>query len=194
MSDSTSIETARLLLNKVCEADFLQLAGLWKNKTVRKYLGGTIPDYLINERLKVIENHWSKNGFGQWAVSIKSTNQITGICGFHHSEDGIEITYMFFPEWWGKGIAYEAVIASLSYGFMNLNFEKIIAITQQANHRSRHLLEKSGMKCVKFFNRFNAQQCLYEALKCAYVDGAHHDNANDYEIKTRECGDEYVFQ
>ena len=49
MSHSASIETSRLVLNQVFEADFLQLSGLWKDELVREYLGGIIPDYSIKE-------------------------------------------------------------------------------------------------------------------------------------------------
>lgn len=45
----------------------------------------------------------------------------------------------------------------------------------------------------------HADEDVSEALchpngRRGYVDGAHHDNANDYEIKNRECEDEYVSQ
>lgn len=164
MHHSRSIETARLILSQPNDSDILYLRDLWKNKLVREYLGGVIDDNLINERIKSIQNHWREKGFGLWTSSIKNTLQITGICGLHHSEDGIEISYMFSPEWWGKGLAHEAITASLNYGFNLLNFEKIIAITQEANYRSCCLLEKVGMQLINSFIRFDQKQCLYEAL------------------------------
>ena len=71
---------------------------------------------------------------------------------------------MFFPEWWGKGLAYEAITASLNYGFLHLNIGKIIAITQEANSRSCSLLEEVGMSLTDTFIRYDEKQCLYELL------------------------------
>ncbi|WP_058477289.1 GNAT family N-acetyltransferase [Legionella steigerwaltii] len=159
-----SIETARLMLRKPNQLDFLSLANLWKNETVRKHLGGVVNDNIINERINSIQNHWHSTGFGLCTVLRKNTTQIIGICGLHHSDEGIEISYMFFPKWWGQGFAYEAITASLNYGFVHLNIGKIIAITQEANSRSCYLLEKVGMRCVDTFIRYDAQQCLYELL------------------------------
>lgn len=159
-----SIETAKLILRKPEPSDFLHLVHLWKNEAVRKYLGGVVNDGMVNARIKSIQNHWESMGFGLCTVLSKNTQQIIGICGLHHSEDGIEISYMFFPEWWGKGLAYEAITASLDYGFLHLNIGKIIAITQEANSRSCSLLEEVGMSLTDTFIRYDEKQCLYELL------------------------------
>lgn len=89
-------ETQHLSLWRPMISDELILRGLWKNEKVRNHLGGIISDESIDEKILAIQNHWNKYEFGQWAVCEKTANAIIGICGLHHSEDGIEISYMFF--------------------------------------------------------------------------------------------------
>ncbi|HAU0368130.1 TPA: GNAT family N-acetyltransferase [Legionella pneumophila] len=164
MSYFKTIETIRLLLRRPETSDIFALQFLWRNEIVRKYLGGVIEYKLIEEKIKSIQNHWDEHGFGLCAVAAKNSKEVLGLCGLHHSNDGVEISYMFNPEWWGKGIAREAIVATIEYGFNNLKIKKIIAITQDSNQRSCSLLERVGMQCSRKFQRFNAQQCLYELM------------------------------
>lgn len=59
----------------------------------------------------------------------------------------------------------EAAIACLNYGFTTMKDNSIIAITQEANHRSCRLLKAIGMKNIKTFRRYNASQRLYEVTR-----------------------------
>ena len=90
---------------------------------------------------------------------------MVGLCGLHYSEDGIEISYMFFPQFWGQGLASEAVIACIDYGFNTFKMEIIVAITQEMNIKSCQLLDKIGMCHINTFERFNATQRLYRFIR-----------------------------
>lgn len=164
------IETSRLSLCRPTSEDFSVLTDLWRSEKVREFLGGTVSDDVIQQKMVALENHWNIYQFGQWVVFEKRFNQIIGICGLHHSDDGIELSYMFFPKFWGKGFAREAVLASLDYGFNLLKIETVIAITQAANIKSSTLLNKIGMKHIKNFECFNATQCLFELKSGGWRD------------------------
>ena len=92
---------------------------------------------------------------------------------FTTSEEEIEISYMFFPAIWGQGRATEAVSASLNHGFDHLRFEKIIAITQEANRRSCRLLEKVGMHHLHNICLWNATQRVYEITRVWWLGNLH---------------------
>jgi len=98
-----------------------------------------------------------------------SSTQIIGLCGLHHSDEGIEISYMFFPAFWGRGRATEAASTSLNHGFRLLGFDRIVAITQEANHASCRLLEKVGMHHIHNLCRWNATQCVYELTQAEWL-------------------------
>jgi ribosomal-protein-alanine N-acetyltransferase len=109
IDNTMEIETARLFLTKPTDNDFIILENLWRNEQVRKFLGGTLDDEMINHRIADLREHWQRHNFGQLVVYEKASNLIIGLCGLHNSDDGIEISYMFFPESWGKSFASEAV-------------------------------------------------------------------------------------
>ena len=72
---------------------------------------------------------------------------------------------MFFPTYWGKGFAGEAVLATIDYGFNTLKLDTIIAITQEMNIKSCQLLDKIGMNHINTFVRFDATQRLYRLIR-----------------------------
>ena len=160
-----TIETTRLFFRQPTPGDHVILDNLWRNEKVRSFLGGTVTEEAITQRLTTIHNHWNLHHFGLWVILEKTTNKIAGLCGLHHSEDDIEISYMFFPHFWGKGYAREAVITSLDYGFSTLQIDTIVAITQAANIKSRQLLDIVGLQYLNEFERFDAIQCLYKITK-----------------------------
>ena len=155
------IETPRLLLRRPTNDDMLIAENLWLDEKVRQFLGGIISDDLIKQKAVELQNHWDLYQFGQCVVFDKTAKKIIGLCGLHHSKDGIELSYMFFAECWKNGFAREAATACIDYGFNTLKFNKIIAITQEANIKSCQLLQMIGMEHIKSFERFNAQQCLF---------------------------------
>lgn len=63
--------------------------------------------------------------------------------------DAIDLGYRFLPEYWGKGLATEASLAILDYGFNTLNIETIIAIAMPENRASTRVMEKVGMRFDK---------------------------------------------
>jgi len=156
------METTRLSLCRPTPQDILTLENLWRDEKTREFLGGIVADDIISQRILEFNHHWEVHKFGQCTVFEKSSKKIIGLCGLHVSDDGVEISYMFFPQFWGNGFAREAALASVDYGVNKLKIETIIAITQAANLKSCKLLTKIGMKHINSFERFNATQCLFE--------------------------------
>ena len=162
-------ETIHLFLRRPTPEDALFLKDLWKNEKIREFLGGTLLDDVIAEKITALQAHWDRYEFGLWSVWKKDLECLIGLCGLHHTQDGLELSYLFFPEYWGQGLAKEAACASLNYGFTVLKQDAIISITQEANLRSCRLLEAIGMKPIHKFKRFNALQCLYKVHQEGYL-------------------------
>ena len=164
------IETTHLRLLRPTAVDALTLRNLWRNERVRQFLGGVvISEEVIEGKIASLHQHWAKHGFGQWTIYEKDAGQIIGLCGLHHSDEGIEISYMFFPAFWGRGRATEAASTSLTHGFRLLGLERIVAITQEANHGSCRLLEKVGMHHSHNLWRWNATQRVYELTQAEWL-------------------------
>ncbi|MBS0289763.1 MAG: GNAT family N-acetyltransferase [Proteobacteria bacterium] len=174
------IETARLVLREPLKEDAVILGYLWLNEIVRAFLGGTIENEQVLEKINNLLLHWQRYKFGLWVICEKGTHEVTGLCGPHYSNDGIEISYMFFAKFWGKGFATEAVKTTIDYCFDKLNIESLIAITQKANIKSCSLLEKLRLRHIKDFDRYNAVQSLYKITKKEWEVYKNEKLNNDY--------------
>jgi RimJ/RimL family protein N-acetyltransferase len=57
-----------------------------------------------------------------------------------------EIGYWLGEEYWGLGIATEAVLAVVDYGFQTFDIHRIFAGVFERNSASMRVLEKAGFK------------------------------------------------
>lgn len=55
----------------------------------------------------------------------------------------------FLPEFWHRGLAYEASAAMLNYAFKTLKISSVIAGHNPHNSASQNLLYKLGFKFIK---------------------------------------------
>jgi RimJ/RimL family protein N-acetyltransferase len=94
-------------------------------------------------------NSYRKNGFGRWAVVLKETSQVIGICGLIWLDADIgrvpEIGYMFNRAFWHKGYATEAAISCIKYAFDKLGFDEVFSIIRDSNFAAMNVAIKSGM-------------------------------------------------
>jgi [ribosomal protein S5]-alanine N-acetyltransferase len=94
--------------------------------------------------------HWSKNNFGTWAIKEKVSGNIIGFGGLCYRMYGDELKmnlgYRFDTKAWGHGYATELSDFSISYGFNELQFDKIFAVVRPKHAVSIKVLEKCGMK------------------------------------------------
>lgn len=61
------------------------------------------------------------------------------------SNDNSEIGYILHPDFWGRGIATQAVEQILDYGFKELKLNIISATTDKRNTGSEKVMQKVGM-------------------------------------------------
>lgn len=141
-------ETERLLLRTWTYADADALFEICRDAEVMLHIGNRQPYRNIEDAKKFLDwavTYQKKNGFCRWAVVEKSSGKIIGNCGFMRLESGeIELGYLFARKSWGKGYATEAAGECLKYGFRNLGFTKIIALTDLDHTASQKVLEKIG--------------------------------------------------
>lgn len=165
------IETERLLLRELLLLDAEGMFELDSNVNVHVYLGNK-PVKFIEESIGQIENiqqQYVDNGIGRWAVVLKDTNEFLGWSGIKFIEKEInqhqnfyEIGYRFIEKHWGKGYAFEAGKAFVSYAFNVMKVDAIYAYADQGNKNSRKVLEKLGMNYVNSFEYENELEVWYE--------------------------------
>jgi ribosomal-protein-alanine N-acetyltransferase len=142
-----SIQTARLLLRMFAPEDLDDLAILFRDPEVMRYVGNGQPvDRDEAEKaLKSIIKHWETRGFGRWAVIGQETRKFAGFGGLRSLLGAPEVVYHLAKACWAKGLATELARASLRFGFEERGFEQIVAVAKPKNTASIHVMEKLGM-------------------------------------------------
>lgn len=144
------IETERLLLRPFEEGDAEELYAYAKDPRVGPAAGWK-PHGSVEESREVIRTVFSAPN--TFAVVYKPEGKVIGSAGFcarHGREDGPsdEIGYSLSPEYWGRGLMPEAVMALLRYGFAQLGMREIWCAHYEGNARSRRVIEKCGFTYV----------------------------------------------
>src|SRR5205085_11633558 len=80
-----------------------------------------------------------------------SMSEVVGFCGFHYLQDmdDISLGYVLRRSAQRKGYAIEASRTVLLYGFSALKIQRIVAVIDPRNSRSRKVVEKCGMTSWK---------------------------------------------
>src|ERR1051325_851823 len=145
--DPHSIETDRLRLRMLRDSDVDNLATLFADPNVMRYVGNGQPcDRVEAEKaLASIVAHWHRHGFGRWAIEEKESREFLGYRGLRSLFGMPEVVYHLATRHWGKGYATEMARAFLKFGFDEKRFGRIVAIAKPGNTASIHVMKKLGM-------------------------------------------------
>ncbi len=144
------LTTPRLTLRKMMVADTSDMYEYASRPDVTKYLTwNPHPDRsYTREYLEYLGNRYAAGMFYDWAVIYEPDCKMVGTCGFtsfNCSSDSAEVGYVLNPEYWGRGIATEALMRVLAFGFEDLGLHRIEARFIEGNDQSRRVMEKVGM-------------------------------------------------
>jgi RimJ/RimL family protein N-acetyltransferase len=143
-------ETDRLIIREFDQEDAPMIFELLNEPGWKKYIGDRGINSLDDARdyIKSLIGSYEKNGFGLWAVELKDTRELVGMCGLLKRDtlDDIDIGFALLSRFEGRGYAREAAIATLDFAQRELGIDRVVAITTQDNQRSGNLLEKIGMQ------------------------------------------------
>ncbi len=98
--------------------------------------------------------HWILRGFGRWIVADRHTNEPLGVVGLWYPEGwpAPEIAWSVFEGGEGKGIAYEASLASREYAYSVLGWTTAISLILEDNVRSFALARRLGAKFESYYH------------------------------------------
>lgn len=145
-----TLETPRLVLRKMMVSDCFDMYDYARRPDLTKYLTwsphGNV-EY-TKQYLAYLAKHYRLGDFYDWAVVLKSENKMIGTCGFTRfsfPNDAAEVGYVLNPDYHGKGIATEALLRVMTFGFEDLRLNRIEAKCIKGNVASRRVMEKVGM-------------------------------------------------
>lgn len=147
----TIIQTPRLLLRELTDADHEALYEMYQDPRMSRFLGGPPPPR--DEYWRRVRETWpayyARHGFGLWATVRREDGRLLGRCGLLSQEvDGerqVEVGYALAPEFWGRGYATEAARASRDHAFRTLDAPHVISLILPDNTASIRVAERNGM-------------------------------------------------
>ena len=145
------LETDRLFLREYVEDDAEAFFRLNRDLEVLRF----VPDKrLLNveQARQILVDHpiveYRKYGFGRGACILKSTGEQIGFAGLKYLEElgEVDVAFRLMPNHWGQGLATEAALASVRFGFADLGLKRIIGLVMPENIASVRVLEKTGLR------------------------------------------------
>ena len=136
------LETERLWLQKFQESDLADVARWSEAQRAEEFLEFCFCSY----------REW---GMGPWAMVLKETGVVVGNCSFcrigYERDLGTleycgEINYFVARPYRGGGLALEALLAMLGFGFDDIKLTRIQGRCSPQNIGSERVLQKAGMK------------------------------------------------
>jgi ribosomal-protein-alanine N-acetyltransferase len=141
------LETERLWLREFVPEDAQACFELNSIPEVLKYTGETGPGSVEEVRQGLCDRpllDYQKHGFGRWAVIFKQTGELIGMAGLKYLDDlqEVDLGYRILPKYWGLGLATEASLPCIAYGFDALRLPRILGLVDPENIRSVRVLQK----------------------------------------------------
>ena len=156
------IETERLIIKPYCLDDIDDLYKIYSDEKVMAFIPEGVMSYeWVKDLIQwMVDFCYEKNtpeNIIKFGVSLvdKEKKKVIGWCGLGSLDcnpEDVEIFYGLSSEYWGQGLATEAVKAMLSYGFNAIGLKRIIAVINPENYASKKVIEKNGMKFEKILN------------------------------------------
>lgn len=146
------LETERLVLREITEADYEAVHGYATDPEVIRYVPWgpnseqDTHDFLARTMIAAAEEPRLEYVFG---VELKEETGLLGSVGLYvrpEDTDQAMLGYAFRREAWGRGIATEASRAIVAMAFDVLGLRRVWASCDPDNAGSRRVLEKVGMR------------------------------------------------
>jgi RimJ/RimL family protein N-acetyltransferase len=144
------VETDRLILRQLSVEDAPFILDLLNQPAWLRFIGDrgvrTIGDAERHIRTVYMASY-ERHGFGLYLTELKKGSTPIGMCGLikRESLDDVDIGFVFLPQFWSRGYAFEAASAIMQYARNLLKLNRLVAIATPDNERSIKLLKRLGL-------------------------------------------------
>lgn len=145
-----TLTTARLALRRFTPGDLGLLVRLHSDPEVMRYTGGVLARERSAEmlRCRILDDYHRHPGLGIWLTIERATGDPVGMHLLNHirGEALIQVGYLLYPQYWGRGYATEMAARLLEYGFLELGLPELHGITDPPHVVSQRVLLKIGLR------------------------------------------------
>ncbi|HEY7753105.1 MAG TPA: GNAT family N-acetyltransferase [Steroidobacteraceae bacterium] len=145
------IDTARLALTELSDADAGFIRGLLNEPSFLRYIGDR-GVRTVEDAVRYIQDGpvamYARHGYGLLRVARKSDGAPIGICGVL-KRDALpepDLGFSLLPAYWSQGYAFEAADAVMRDARARLGLGRVLAITSPDNEPSIRLLGKLAFR------------------------------------------------
>jgi RimJ/RimL family protein N-acetyltransferase len=152
VNEPVVLQTERLVLRPWRDEDLAPFAALNADPRVREYFPTCLTRVESDASVAKIRAAFDARGYGLWAVEVTGGAPFVGFIGLAEPAftapftPCVEIGWRLAHAAWGCGYATEGARAALAFAFDRLGLAEIVSMTTPGNARSRHVMEKLGMR------------------------------------------------
>jgi RimJ/RimL family protein N-acetyltransferase len=152
MSAVATLSGGRVRLRPWRHADREPFAAMNAGPRVMEFFLNPLSRAESDVMVDYIEAHFSRHGFGLWAIDVPGVAPFIGFTGLAiprfraHFTPCVEIGWRLAAAYRGQGYATEAAGLALDYGFEMLALAEIVSFTSVTNRRLRAVMERLGMR------------------------------------------------
>ncbi len=145
------LQTERLLLRRITQEDVHAVFQFRSDVEAQRYNEGAITRLeQASELIARLEEGYQNRTMVEWGVTLKGGDEtVIGLMGYANwsqQNRRAEIGYDLRRDYWGQGIASEALTTILAFGFGVMDLNRIHACTWVENVASVRLLERLGLR------------------------------------------------
>ena len=160
------LETPRLIVRYFTIRDIEALVPILSDPQVMEFsIIGVHNRQQIKQFIEQRLLSYLEPGFGLYALNYKQNGKLIGYCGFFvqkiDEDKEVELGYRLAANYWGRGLATEAVQHIARYGRSKFNFKRFVCIIEPNNTRSIRVAEKLEMKLEKKIIYYGINANLY---------------------------------
>ena len=151
MHNEPQLQTERLLLRRWRFSDIEPFAAINADPDVMEHFPALLSTTESTALIERSEDRLEEDRYGLWALELTGQAPLIGCVGLEPVEidvefaPAVEVVWRLAREHWGNGLATEAAVAAMSYGFDELELGEIVAYTAASNMRSRRVMARLGM-------------------------------------------------
>jgi len=173
--DMIILETERLILRKLTLDDLPATRDIVCDEQTMCAWNGAWSEEENREAIEKQIRGYREDGFGRWAVVLKETGIVIGICGLQYcntdQDSVLEVGYLFNRAYWHNGYAAEAAIACKRYALEVLGFDEVFSLVRDTNIASMNVAIQNGMlirrRYTKHYNGEDMSHYVFSARAVA---------------------------